>query len=96
MIPTAVEWLYERLERMIPRTALYNIDKVAYLEQAKEIEKQQIADAMQFTYMNIEEDFIGVDYFYEIRFNDGKNICPNCKQGILRLDRPGKMGCSIC
>ena len=24
---TVVEWLYERLERMIPRTALYNIDK---------------------------------------------------------------------
>ena len=42
---TAVEWLYERLERMIPRTALYNIDKVAYLEQAKEMEKQQIIDA---------------------------------------------------
>ena len=61
-------------------------------------EKQQIKDAMQFTYMNMtdEEDFIGVDYFYEIRFNGGKNICPNCKQGILRLDRPGKMGCSVC
>lgn len=42
---TAVEWLYERLERMIPRTALYNIDKKEYLEQAKEMEKQQIIDA---------------------------------------------------
>jgi hypothetical protein len=38
---TAVEWLYERLERMIPRSALYNIDKMQYFEQAKEMEKQQ-------------------------------------------------------
>jgi hypothetical protein len=45
MEKTAVHWLYERLERMIPRTALYNIDKVAYLEQAKQMEKQQIIDA---------------------------------------------------
>lgn len=42
---TAVEFLYERLERMIPRTALYNIDKNEYFEQAKEMEKQQIIDA---------------------------------------------------
>ena len=41
MKQTAVEWLYERLERMIPRTALYNIDKKEYFEQAKEMEKQQ-------------------------------------------------------
>ena len=38
---TAVEWLYERLERMIPRTALYNIDKEDYFQQAKEMEKEQ-------------------------------------------------------
>jgi hypothetical protein len=38
---TAVEWLYERLERMIPRTISYDIDKRQYLEQAKEMEKQQ-------------------------------------------------------
>jgi hypothetical protein len=41
MKQTAVEWLYERLERMIPRSALYNIDKMQYFEQAKEMEKQQ-------------------------------------------------------
>ena len=41
MKQTAVEFLYERLERMIPRTALYDIDKIEYFEQAKEIEKQQ-------------------------------------------------------
>ena len=44
---TAVEWLYERLERMIPRTELYNIDKEHYLEQAKQMEKQQIVDAWE-------------------------------------------------
>ncbi len=42
---TAVDWLFERLERMIPRTKLYDIDKKQYLEQAKEIEKEQIIDA---------------------------------------------------
>ena len=41
MKQTAVEWLYERLERMIPRTALYNIDKEDYFNQAKEMEKEQ-------------------------------------------------------
>ena len=44
---TAVEWLYERLERMIPRTALYNIDKKQYLEQAKAMEKEQIMMAVK-------------------------------------------------
>ena len=38
---TAVEWLYERLERMIPKTALYNIDKKQYFEQAKAMEREQ-------------------------------------------------------
>jgi hypothetical protein len=42
---TAVEWLFERLERMIPRTKLYDIDKKQYLEQAKAMEKEQIIDA---------------------------------------------------
>lgn len=42
---TAVEWLFERLERMIPRTKLYDMDKKQYLEQAKAMEKEQIIDA---------------------------------------------------
>jgi hypothetical protein len=42
---TAVEWLYERLERMIPREALYNMDKKQYFEQAKAMEKEQIIEA---------------------------------------------------
>jgi hypothetical protein len=41
---TAVECLYERLERMIPRTALYNMDKKIYFEQAKAMEKEQIKE----------------------------------------------------
>ena len=45
MKQTAVEWLYERLERMIPRTISYNIDKRQYLQQAKEMEKEQIMNS---------------------------------------------------
>jgi hypothetical protein len=45
MKQTAVEWLYERLERMIPRSALYDIDKREYFKQAKEMEKKQVIDA---------------------------------------------------
>jgi hypothetical protein len=41
---TAVEWLYERLERMIPKTALYDIDKKQYYEKAKEMEKEQLKE----------------------------------------------------
>ena len=42
---TAVEWIYERLERMIPRTAIYDMDKREYFKQAKQMEKEQIKDA---------------------------------------------------
>ena len=45
---SSIEWLYERLERMIPRTTLYNIDKKQYfesIEQAKAMHKQEIIDA---------------------------------------------------
>lgn len=45
MKQTSIEWLNERLERMIPKTALYNIDKKEYLEQAKEMHDQEIEDA---------------------------------------------------
>ena len=43
---TAVEYLYEMLECMIPRTILYSIDKKIYFQQAKAMEKQQIIDAV--------------------------------------------------
>jgi hypothetical protein len=57
---SAVEWLYERLERMIPRTISYDIDKRQYLEQAKEMEKEQIIDAHLHGM-----DFIPVDPNYK-------------------------------
>ena len=43
---TAVEYLYERLEAMIPRTILYSIDKKIYFQQALAMEKEQIIDAV--------------------------------------------------
>lgn len=86
---TAVEWLIDKVEQF---HCLLPVDMI---EQAKAMEKEQIADAIDFGFID-DGDFRGIDYFYEIRFNGGKNICPNCKQGILRLDRPGKMGCSVC
>jgi hypothetical protein len=52
MKQTASEWLYERLERMIPRSALYDIDKREYFKQAKEMEKQQIIEAYQQGFNN--------------------------------------------
>lgn len=42
---SSVEWLYERLERMIPRSPLYNGDKIRYLEQAKAMHKKEYIDA---------------------------------------------------
>jgi hypothetical protein len=45
-VETAVEWFYERLERMIPRTEMYNRDKIIYLEQAKKMFEQQIIKAV--------------------------------------------------
>jgi hypothetical protein len=38
---TAVEYLYERLEAMIPRTILYSSDKQKYFEIALKMEVQQ-------------------------------------------------------
>jgi hypothetical protein len=59
---TAVEWLYERLERMIPRTALYNMDKEDYFKQALEMEKQQIIDAKDCWF---EDERDGEQYYNE-------------------------------
>jgi hypothetical protein len=74
MKQTAVEWLYERLERMIPRTALYNIDKREYFQQAKEIEKQQIIDAAKScNYIGGATDFEAEQYYKET-FKKGKGL----------------------
>jgi len=57
MKQTAVEWLYERMERMIPRSALYNIDKIQYFEQAKEMEKEQMWHYIKMNYVNGDNSF---------------------------------------
>ena len=65
---TSVEWLYERLERMIPKTALYNIDKKQYFEQAKAMEREQIIDAVSKGFDNCEEGkvrWLGEEYYNE-------------------------------
>jgi hypothetical protein len=56
---TAVEWLYERLERMIPRDALYNMDKREYFKQAKQMEKEQIIDARASGFISSAEGWNG-------------------------------------
>jgi hypothetical protein len=44
---TAVEWLAERLIRMIPTISpIYKYDIKEYVEQAKEMEKEQIIKAL--------------------------------------------------
>jgi hypothetical protein len=58
-------------------------------------ERKVIDKAIHFGYME-EGDFMGIEYFYEKEFNKGKNICPHCKQGIQKLQRPGKYGCTVC
>jgi hypothetical protein len=64
---TAVEQLYERLERMIPRTEMYNRDKIIYLNQAKEMEKQQIMNAFDIRKVDIAFDkkTTSEDYYTE-------------------------------
>ena len=50
---TAVEFLYNKLEAMIPRTILYSSDKKKYFEEALAIEKKQISQAYT---IGVEED----------------------------------------
>jgi hypothetical protein len=69
MKQTAVEWLYEKLERMIPRTALYDIDKREYFQEAKEMEKQQIIDAFKSGDCNGTFETINAEQYYNDKFN---------------------------
>jgi primosomal protein N'' len=51
---TAVDWLSERLIRMIPTISpMYKYDIKEYVEQAKAMEKEQIAEAYR---KGVEED----------------------------------------
>jgi len=71
---TAVEWLYERLERMIPRTALYNSDKKIYFKQAKQMEKEQIEIAYDRKVINGKQNwFIGNgERYYNLHYMGNK------------------------
>jgi len=63
---TAVEWLYQRLETMIPRTATYDMDKREYFKQAKQMEKEQMKEA--FKHGEMPELFVNLnaeDYYKE-------------------------------
>ena len=65
---TAVEWLYERLERMIPKTALYDIDKKQYYEKAKAMEKQQHSDTWEDGMMSDNGFFGAFEQYYNQTF----------------------------
>ena len=62
---SSIDWLYERLEKMIPRTALYNIDKKQFLEQAKAMHKEEIEDAYRINPNNEIWSNSGIDYYKE-------------------------------
>lgn len=64
---TSVEWLYERLERMIPKTALYNIDKKEYFEQAKEMHRREIITAAR-AILPPGQSYTEAEYYYDKTF----------------------------
>ena len=69
---TDVEWLYERLERMIPRTSLYDIDKRKYFDQAKEMEKEQKANTWNNAINAVEKDkWESFEQYYEQTYGGG-------------------------
>lgn len=69
--------------------------QLAALKRFQREEQKIIAKAIHFGWLD-ESDHTGIDFFYDKEFNGGKRICPDCKQGLLRLERPGKEGCSFC
>lgn len=82
---TAVEWLYERLERMIPRTALYNIDKKEYLEQAKKMENQKLIEMHDKGFDSVKQlnDDYAIDFaeWYHSANNNEYHLYPNLNIG---------------
>jgi hypothetical protein len=66
---SSIEWLYERLERMIPNSALYNIDKKLYLEEAKEKHEKEIIDAFSSGDSNGTFETISAEQYYNQKFN---------------------------
>jgi hypothetical protein len=71
---TAVEWLYERLERMIPRDAIYNMDKQEYFKQAKQMEKKQMIEfADRYGFDVCHFDYDRADEYYELTYKQQEN-----------------------
>ena len=66
---TAVEYLAERMIRMIPtNNIVYESDVLMYIEQAKQMEKKQIIDAITFGQNNNSvslgyDKFVAEEYF---------------------------------
>jgi hypothetical protein len=69
--------------------------QLATLKRFQREEQKIIAKAIHFGWLD-QSDYTGIDFFYDKEFNGGKRICPDCKQGLLRMERPGKEGCSFC
>jgi len=88
---TPVKRLFDTLfQNLIPTKK-----QLAALKRFQREEQKIIEKAIDFGWMD-ESDHTGIEFFYDKEFNGGKRICPDCKQGLLRLERPGKEGCSFC
>jgi hypothetical protein len=88
---TPVKRLFDMLFQNLTPTR----KQLAALKRFQREEQKIIAKAIHFGWLD-ESDHTGIDFFYDKEFNGGKRICPDCKQGLLRLERPGKEGCSFC
>ena len=71
---TAVEWLYQRLETMIPRTAIYDMDKREFIKQAKQMEKEQMIEfADRYGFDVCHFDYDRADEYYERTYKQQDN-----------------------
>ena len=67
---TAVEWLSERLIRMIPTISpIYKYDIKEYVEQAKAMEKEQIKDAFKHGEIPPLFDILSAEQYYNETYN---------------------------
>ena len=62
MKKTAVEWLLERVD------VIWNPDREKLIEQAKEMEKEQIIDAYETAEKDCGKDFLHGDLYYHETF----------------------------
>lgn len=50
---------------------------------------------LALNYVNWDEDHFTIECFYELVFNQGLNVCPKCRQGVLRR-KDAAVICQIC